>query len=421
MKDTHPVREERGADGTASHDWRVRAQRRWPVAVAGILLVVLAIVALSRWGGGAEATESTESEGGEGRVAEVADTVVTLDSAALRLAEIELAAVGASGASGLVANGTITYDANRVSVVAPRTEGRVVAVRADLGQRIGSGTVLALLESREVGQSRGELERARANLEVAQNNYEREKRLYEQSISSQKEMLEAQGAYKTALAEYNSAVSQISGLGAQTGEGGTYGLTSPIDGSVVERNAMPGQVVDRSTNLFTVADLRRVWITVDVYESDVGRVHPNASAVISPRALPAETFRGRVTYAGGIIDSASHTLKVRVEVDNPGLRLRPGMFAQVRIETPANAVAVADDAMLISSMAVQELNGKSVVFVPSGAPGRFIARHVTVGTRAGGGLVRILSGLTVGDSVVVKGAFQLKAELTKSSFGENEG
>ena len=415
------MRGDRSADGTASHDWRARAQRRWPAITIGLLVLVLAIVALARWGGGAEATESAEGEGGEGREAEVADSIVTLDSATLRLADIELAAVGANGASGLLANGTITYDANLVSVVAPRTEGRVVAVRADLGQRVGSGTVLALLESREVGQSRGELERSRANLEVAQNNFEREKRLFEQSISSQKEMLEAQGAYRTALAEYNSAVSQISGLGAQAGEGGTYGLASPIDGSVVERNAMPGQVVDRSTNLFTVADLRRVWITVDVFESDVGRVRPNASAVVSPRALPGETFRGRVTYAGGIIDSASHTLKVRVEVDNPGLRLRPGMFAQVRIETPANTAAVADDALLISDMAVQELNGKSVVFVPSGAPGRFIARHVTVGTRAGGGLVRILSGLTVGDSVVVKGAFQLKAELTKSSFGEREG
>ena len=428
MKSSHLASNDPGAGRpTPPREWRTLAQRRWPVAAGIFLVLLIAVFALSRRGAGGAAAEAKETagrgedaEGAKSREREGTDSVVTLDSTSLGLMEIQLASAGASGAGGLVANGTITFDANHVSVVAPRAEGRVTEVRTDLGARVAAGAVLAVIESREVGQTRGELEKARASLEVAQNNYEREKRLYEQSISSQKEMLEAQGAYKTALAEYNSATAQISGLGAQSGQGGSYTLISPLAGTVVERNAMRGQIVGPSTNLFTVADLRRVWITVDVYEGDVARVSHGAPAIVSPRALPGETFRGRVTYAGGVVDTSSRTLKVRVEVENPGLRLRPGMFAQVRIETPASGEGARGKPIVVPELAVQELNGKTVVFVPVGAPGRFVARRVVVGPRIGDGFVTITEGLRPGETVVAKGAFQLRAELMKGSFGEDE-
>lgn len=390
------------------------------IAIAVLVLVIL-VVALTREkgaSGGAEVAAAGEGKEGE-KAKETVDSIVTLDSTALRLAEIQVSPAVGVGAGGLIANGTITYDANHVSVVAPRVEGRVTELRADLGQAVNAGAVLAMIDSREVAQTRGEVERARAAVEVTQNNYEREKRLYEQSISSQKEMLEAQGAYKTALADYNGAMAQMSGLGAGTGQGGVYGLTSSLSGIVVDRNAMPGQVVGPSTNLFTVADLHHVWITVDVYESDVARVHQGAPVVVSPRALPNETFQGRVTYAGGVIDTASRTLKVRVEVDNTALRLRPGMFAQVQIQTPGS-VSRPGSGAVAPQLAVQDLNGKTVVFVPTGAPGRFVARQVVVGSRVGSGVVTITAGLRAGDMIVTKGAFQLKAELTKGSFGEKE-
>ena len=388
--------------------------------LAGTFAVLLVVFLLTR-----KSTDSGAAEAGEKGEArkEATDSIVTLDTAGIRLAELQIATVVSAGAGGLVANGAITYDANHVSVVAPRVEGRLTELRADLGQAVTAGTVLAVVDSRDVAQTRGEVERARAALDVAQNNYEREKRLYDQKISSQKEMLEAQGAYKTSLAEYNGAVAQISGIGAGPGEGGTYGLTSPLTGVVVERTAMPGQIVGPSTNLFTVADLRHVWITVDVYESDLTRVRPGATVVVSPRALPGESFRGRVTFAGGVIDTSSRTLKVRVEVDNAALRLRPGMFAQVRIETPAGSRRVLGDAAdvaLVPELAVQDLNGRKVVFVPAGAPGRFVARAVIVGPRAGSGLIAITAGLKPGDIVVTNGAFKLKSELIKGSFGEDE-
>jgi cobalt-zinc-cadmium efflux system membrane fusion protein len=347
------------------------------------------------------------------------DTVVTLDSAGLHLAGVQVVKVAPVSGDELVANGTITYDANRVAVVSPRAEGRVLSVAADLGQRVGAGAVLAVLESPEVGQLRADLERARATVEIARKNYEREQRLNAQEISSQKELLDAENAFRVGEADYNGAISRLKALGATAGEGASYGLTTPVAGTVLERNASPGQVVGPEHNLFTVANLRHVWITVDVYESDLGRVREGAKATVVPTAMAAEQFPGRVTYAGGVVDTTSRAFKVRVEVENPRLRLRPGMFAQVRIQSPT-APDGDSAAVAVPEIAVQDLDGKPVVFIADDEAGRFVVRPVTVGSPLGTGMLRVTSGLKPGDRVAAGGAFQLKAELTKASVGEEE-
>ena len=421
---TSPPRQRPG-----SGDWGALAPRRWPLGAGALLVLIVGAWALSHrstHADGSAAKGVAGADAGRGERKGSLDSVVTLDSTSLGLATIEVRAVPASGSVGLVANGTVTYDANHVSVVAPRAEGRVTAVRADLGQSVRPGSVLAVLESSDVGQSRGDVERTQASLDVAKQNFEREKSLYEQQVTSQKEMLEAQAVYRSAQAEYNAARSRLLALGASgdTSDvaGGSYALVAPVAGTVVERNAMPGQIAGPGTNLFTVADLRHVWINVDVYESDVERVVTGASATIVTRAMPGESFRGRVTYAGGVVDTATRTLKVRVEVENRAQRLRPGMYAEVHIEARpgARAAGQSTEPVVVPEIAVQDINGKPVVFVPAGGPGRFVARAVTVGPQAGGGLVTIMSGLQRGDRVVVQGAFQLKSELMKASFSGDE-
>lgn len=401
--------------------WRAVARRRWPAIAGGLVVLLLSAWALSRRDQLAEGAHG-EAPGEQ----ESVDTIVSLDSTSLRLAAIELVVAGGPQSLGLVANGTITLDANHASVVASRAEGRVLSVRADLGQPVRSGSVLALIESSEVGATRGELERARASLEVARQNYEREKGLFEQQVSSQKEMLEAQAVYRAAQADYKAAAAKIRALGASPtaseDASGVYALVSPVAGTIVERNAMPGQIAGPETNLFTVADLRRVWITVNVYESDITRVRLGAPALVTTRAMPDEIFRGRVTFAGGVVDTTTRTLNVRVEVENRAGRLRPGMYAQIQVEAPngTHGVSQVDGPVLVPELAVQDLNGKTVVFVPDGPPGRFIARQVSVGSRMGAGFIAIASGLRRGDKVVAMGAFKLKAELMKASFGEKE-
>jgi cobalt-zinc-cadmium efflux system membrane fusion protein len=401
-------------------------RRRLPAGLHGLLLLSLALAGMANACSSGEAKpdergarpETSSETAPEATEAETTDSVVRLDSAAQRLAGIEVRAVDTAGTNALVANGTITYDANRVAVVGPRVEGRLAAVRADLGERVGAGAVLAVVESPEVGELRGELARAEATLEVARRNYEREQRLFRQEITSQKELLEAEGAYRSAEADIASARARLEAVGAGSGKGAAFGLRTPLSGTVVERNASPGQLVDPSSNLFTVADIRDVWITVDVYESDLSRVQQGAPATVLPRALPGEEFEGRVTYAGGVVDSATRTFKVRVQVENPERRLRPGMFAQVRIA--ATAASGQERPAAVPQTAVQDLEGKPVVFVPGRRAGEFIARMVTVGPPAGDTMVTITDGLRLGDRIVTRGAFQLKSELTKASFAEEE-
>lgn len=401
---------------THSRDWSRMARKWWPALAAGAAVVI----AILWFAGNGDSSEGSAEAGSDSTAAgehAEQDSMVTLDSAALRLAGIELVSAAPAGSDALVANGTITYDADHVSMISPRAEGRVVAVRADLGEQVTASRVLAVMESSEVGQMRGDLERSRANLDVARRNYEREKRLFAQSITPQKELLEAEGTFRSAEADYRSSISRLRAVGASAGQGATFGLASPITGVVVERNASPGQAAGPSTTLFTVANLKHVWITVDVYEADLTRVRLGAPALVTPSALGGETFPGRVTYAGGIVDPASRTFKVRVELENTNMRLRPGMFAQVRITAPGPA-ANTGGTLTVPEIAVQELEGRQVVFVAGPARGQFLIRTVTVGAPIAGGSVNITTGLRPGERVVAKGAFQLKAEMLKASFGE---
>ena len=135
---------------------------------------------------------------------------------------------------------------------------------------------------------------------------------------------------------------------------------------------------------------------------------------VAPTALPGETFAGRVTFAGGVVDTATRTIKLRVTVENESRRLRPGMFAQVRIAAPSGIAS--SGAIALPEVAIQDLNGKSVVFIRT-APGRFVAREVSVGARSAGNTMLIERGVRAGEQVVVQGAFQLKSELLKATFG----
>jgi cobalt-zinc-cadmium efflux system membrane fusion protein len=385
---------------------------RRPCSYAQIALLLTLGTGLAACGGREEPAEAAPAT--TTATAAAPDSVVALDSAAVRLAGIELVPVTTAGGDYLSANGTIAFDEDRAATVAPRTEGRVVRVLADLGESVRQGQTLALIESADVGQTRGEIASAQARMDVAKKNYEREKRLFEEKISSEKEMLEAEGEYRVALADYNSALARLRSVGAGAGQGATYALVAPVGGVVVERSARPGEVVGPEKNLFTVADLTHLWITTDVYESDLARVRKGAQATVTPRALGSASFPGKVTYAGGVVDPESRTFKVRVEVENESGRLRPGMYATVQIRTAAGG----SGQIVVPEIAVQEVNGAQVVFVAGSQPGRFTVRPVTVGSPAGEGRLAIMQGLRAGERVVGKGAFQLKAELTKASFGE---
>lgn len=352
----------------------------------------------------AEATSPPEESG-----------TVQVDSAGAAAAGIRLGPVVGVAASGLSVTGSITYDANLVSHIGSRTSGRVLELRADLGDRVRSGQVLAVLESPEVGQVRSEETEAEALLEIAQENFNREKRLEEQGISSRKELLDAKADLRRAEAALRGSRERLRVLGAGHGKGGEFGLTSPFAGAVIERHVTRGEMAAPEDQLFVVADLSRVWVLLDIFERDLRAVRVGQQVHVTTPAFPNRQFTGRIVYLGATLDSTTRTVQARVEVPNRDQALRPGMFATATIESGDSAATVA----AIPKDAVQTVEGREVVFVRGDHPGEFRERTVVTGPPIGANLVEIRSGLAIGDSIVVAGAFMLRSELAKGEIGEN--
>ena len=373
-------------------------------------LAATAVVACD--GGEAEPAPEEHAEGEEH--SETAGTVVRLDTAALGMADIRLGSADAVASSALPVTGTITYDANRVSHVGPKTEGRIVGLSAELGSRVRGGQALALMESADIGAIRVELHETAELAKIARENYERERRLEAQGISSRKEMLDARAELRRAEAALQSATERLRILGAGQGRGGQFAVTAPFSGVVVEKHASLGEVAGPSDQLFTLADLSRLWIELDIFERDLARVAEGQSAKVTTAAYPNRVFPGKIVYVGDILDPEKRTVRARVEVPNEGGLLKPGMFARAEIET---ATGTGTRVPVVPRGAVQEVEGQTVVWVPGSRPGEFRVRPVQVGAAVDSARVMILSGLEPGERVVVAGAFTLKSELSKGEFG----
>lgn len=348
-----------------------------------------------------------------------------------------------------VAPARVGFNADAMAHVGSPLRGRAAEIRVGLGDTVNRGDTLLMVESPELGQTQAEYfqkriaaQSASPATELARVAWERAKGLYEQSQGiSLTEVQKREAEYKAAAAAQRGAEAAVIGaenqlhlLGmtqdaieelARTGEiSPRYSVTAPIDGRVVAREVTQGELVgpDRSADpLMVLADTRTLWVLADVPEAHLHELAKGARGWVTVRTGGAgggaKRFEGRVSYVAPMVDAATRTAQVRIEVEAETLEgaLRPGMFAQVEIEStdptlpePVSAIAVPDEA-------VQTVEGGPAVFVPvEGEPGTFAKRAVTVG-RAVGGLVPILSGLEEGDEYVASGTFILKAELGKGS------
>jgi membrane fusion protein, heavy metal efflux system len=381
--------------------------KRWWLEATALLVALLVLTACGDDTGAEVATEEEHVE------AESHD-VVLLDSTAIAIANITVVPVETVQTTGLPVTGTITYDANRVSHIGPRIDGRIVRLAADIGQRVRGGQVLAILESAEVGQIRADESEAEALVGIARENYERELRLEQQGISSRKELLDAEAELRRMEAALNSARQRLQVLGAGQGQGGQFALAAPFPGVVVARHASLGEMASPADQLFTVANLDRLWIELDIYERDLSRITRGQPVDLTTAAYTGRIFPGQIVYVGDIVDAEKRTVAARVEVSNPDGSLKPGMFANAVIRVGSGGPPVT----VVPEEAVQQVEGRAVVFVPGTRPGEFRAQPVEVGEAMGDGRVRVVSGLQPGGQVVTTGAFALRSELAEGEIGE---
>lgn len=331
---------------------------------------------------------------------------------------------------GLSAPARVTFTQNGVAKVAARVPGRIADLDTTLGAKVKKGDVLAHLESPELTRARADYLAAATKARVAEGNYRREKELKEKGISSEKDMRQAEAEAAAAQADMNATEGRLHAFGLSEGEIGAlkanehyssrFPARAPLDGTVVEIGISVGQTVDGATPLFTVADLRELWVVLDVFEAQLPLVRVGQPVFVTVPAAPDQRIEGRIAYIGDLVDEKTRAVAVRVAVPNGAGLLKPGMFAQAEIESAAGGADGGDRTphVVVPAQAVQKVGDQPYVFVREGKT-RFRALRVRTGEKSATE-IEVLSGLEPKTEVVTQGAFILKSELSKESLGEGE-
>jgi cobalt-zinc-cadmium efflux system membrane fusion protein len=310
--------------------------------------------------------------------------------------------------------GEIRFNEDRTAQVVPLLGGTVQAVQANIGQQVKKGQVLALIASTELSDQRSGLLTAEKRLAVARTTFTREKKLWEEKISAEQDYIQARQAMQEAEIEVNNAQQKLRALGSSRGDTGdlnSYALRAPFDGVVVEKHISLGQSVKADSVLFMVSDLTTVWAEVAVPASDLGNVRVGENVVVKASAFDAKET-GKIAYVGSLLGTQTRTAMARIVLSNPAAAWRPGMFVNVDVETSSDQHAVP---LAVDVSAVQTVEEKPTVFVR--VPGGFKAQHVKLG-RADTTKVEVSDGLVPSQEYAAAGSFVIKAELGKSSEGD---
>ncbi|MEW9857703.1 efflux RND transporter periplasmic adaptor subunit [Pseudomonas putida] len=329
-----------------------------------------------------------------------------LSIAQIESAGIQLAAAGPRELGTAISfPGEIRFDEDRTAHVVPRVPGVVEAVHAELGQAVKRGQVLAVIASQQISDLRSEQQAAQRRLELARLTFKREQQLWQERISAEQDYLQARQALQEAEIALANARQKVAAVGP-AGAGNRYELRAPFDAVVVEKHLTVGEVVDETSNAFTLSDLSRVWATFAVAPRDLGKVVTGREVTVSAPDLGAQVL-GKVNYVGSLLGEQNRAATVRATLANPNGAWRPGLFVNVAVSVDRFDAAVA-----VPESALQTWEAQTVVFARTEEG--FEARPVKTGRRDAG-QVEITSGLAAGTQVAAAGSFVLKSELGKGS------
>jgi membrane fusion protein, heavy metal efflux system len=346
---------------------------------------------------------------------------------------IEVATATRTAVSGAIRiPGTLALDPQRTAQISSLLDGKVTFVGAQVGDEVRRNQVLVTLHAPALAQAKTAYLQAGAKLELARREFERADILLKQEAIDQKEHLRRRTEFENASIEFAVAESNLhsygldqpavdrllqqarrpnNGIGAMDDLAEPLlSLTTPIAGHVVERDVIAGQHIEPQKMLLTVSDLSTLWALLDAREADLPHIARGEEVRIITSVYPDRVWQGRVDHVGDVVDEKTRTVKVRVVVRNEERLLKPNMYIQGEFPTAVNA----RDVLAVPLDAVQTIGGDAVVFVRERAD-RFVARPVEIGDRVGDRRV-VLKGLNGTEAVVVAGAFNLKAELLKSTL-----
>ena len=247
-------------------------------------------------------------------------------------------------------SGEVGNDDNTTVKIYPNASGQVLSVHVSLGDKVTKGQTLAVIKSADVAGNYSDLRTANTDASIAEKEFKTAEQLYKNGISSEKEYTQAKLEYDKAMNAVSKVHEQIAiNGGGKTASGGTYIISAPRSGYIVEKNINAGSFIrnDNSQNLFTVSDMQDVWVWANVFETDIDKIKLGTPAEVTTLAYPDKIFYGKVDQVNSVLDPASKAMKVKIVLPNANLLLKPQMFTKILIgrkedqtalEIPSNAL-----------------------------------------------------------------------------------
>lgn len=347
---------------------------------------------------------------------------VTFETNAPQLASISVQTAESRSNTITHVTGRLYWDEDTTVGVFTPVAGRVTRVLADLGQRIEKGTPLAELDSPDLAQALANARTAVGNLAAADKANARVKELFDHGAAAQKDVESGQAAYVAAEAERDRAEAVLANYGgSDRSTNSLYLLRSPIAGVLVDKNINPGQelradlMLANAPNLFApsfvVSDPTKLWLQLDVAESDLPALQAGQRLRITSQAFPDKTFDGVLERIADTMDPATRTVKARSVVNNPDRMLKAEMY--VLVDVVEHGDQAGGLGVEISSKALFMKGDDSFVFIEE-APGAYERKQVKVGVEKDN-KVPIYEGVRPGEKVVVEGALLLQALVEPES------
>lgn len=310
----------------------------------------------------------------------------------------------------LTSRGKVVLHPDNVAHILPKISGVAIEARKNRGDSVEAGEVLAILESREMAETKANYLAALEREKLSNSLFDREERLYQKKVSSEQDFLSASTALQDAKIQLQLSKQKLMALGlddhSQNEDLRFYEIRSPIKGTVIARDITFGEYVEERTPIYAIADLNKVWVEVGIYQKDFPNVKVGQLAEIT---LPDadQNAIGKIIYVSPIIDDDTITAKAVVELDNSSGNWKPGSFVTAKIEIQGIVVPIA-----VSQKAIQMIDGESVIFVQKEEG--FEKTAVRLG-RSDGTHVEVLAGIEAGTKYACTNCFLLKADLGKDS------
>jgi cobalt-zinc-cadmium efflux system membrane fusion protein len=299
-------------------------------------------------------------------------------------------------ASQLQATGVVSPDISRNVPVISIATGRVVEIKARLGDTVQKGQVLLRVQSADMSSAISDYRKAAADEKLARAQYERAKDLYEKGAVSLNDFQTAEDAENKAKVDLENTAERLRVLGGDVNSPAPIvDIRAPVSGVITDQQvtAAAGIAGLGSPNPFTISDLSHVWILCDVFENDLPSVHIGETAEIRLNAYPDKVFNGRIGNVSPVLDPTLRTAKVRIEVSNPGL-MRVGMFVTATFHGQKKETHAA-----VPATAILHLHDRNWVYVAT-ADKKFRRVEVSTGNMLPGNMQEILSGIKPGEQIV---------------------